>query len=168
MSTMPADLKVEKVVINASPLITLAKANLEMVLPKLFRKIVVPQEVCREVGSYRDVAWQNLLRADWFKGRKVSRSANVQLWNLGQGESEVLSWAVSNAGYTAIVDDLAARKCAKANNVPLLGTIGVLVLAHRTKLIPSLEQAFEKIQKAGLYLSADLITEVLEKESSSH
>jgi hypothetical protein len=46
-----------------------------------------------------------------------SLSTIIANWDLGSGESHVLSWALSYSDYEAVVDDLAARKCAKALSI---------------------------------------------------
>ncbi|HCA96836.1 MAG TPA: DUF3368 domain-containing protein, partial [Cyanobacteria bacterium UBA9226] len=35
----------------------------------------------------------------------------VAAWDLGKGESAVLSFALKNSGFVAIIDDRAARRC---------------------------------------------------------
>ncbi|MEJ7712923.1 MAG: hypothetical protein WKF84_24545 [Pyrinomonadaceae bacterium] len=47
--------------------------------------------------------------------------AQIQAWGLGQDESSVLAWAHAHPGTEAIVDDLAARRCAAAFNIPVRG-----------------------------------------------
>ncbi len=37
-------------------------------------------------------------------------------WDLGAGESAVLTWARRNPGFTAILDDRAARRCAESGS----------------------------------------------------
>ena len=48
-------------------------------------------------------------------------------WDLGEGESEVLTIALQKGNATVVLDDLLARKCAKLLKVPLIGSIGLLV-----------------------------------------
>ncbi len=58
-------------------------------------------------------------------------------WDLGLGESHVLSWVIHHPGYEAIIDDLAARKAAKILQVPVRGTLAVIVLAKQMGYISS-------------------------------
>ena len=73
---------------------------------------------------------------------------------LEPGESEVLSFAWENSGYRAIVDDAAARRVARTLNIPMMGTLGILILAQKKGLIPSISAP---IQAFGLWLSDDLV-----------
>jgi predicted nucleic acid-binding protein len=100
-------------------------------LPQLFSDIVVPEAVWQEVAEsgHNDVAADGLRKAGWAKKSVVTLSPRVAVWNLGPGESAVLSVALAQPDYRALVDDRAARRCAKTLAVRTLGTGGVLVLA---------------------------------------
>ncbi len=136
---------------------------MEHVLPRLFRKIVVPHAVLGEISVYKDSAWQKLTNERWIRRESVPIDERILMWNLGKGESEVLSYALKRPDVIAAVDDLAARKCCAALQIGHVGTAGILVLANRFNLIPSLASAFEKIQKAGLYIHDDLIAQLIEE-----
>ncbi len=55
------------IVLNASPLIVLFKSELEFILPGLFKKIVVPEAVWKEISAYDDKAFKGLLKAMWVR-----------------------------------------------------------------------------------------------------
>ena len=78
-------------------------------------------------------------------------------WGIDLGESEVLTFALENSGYRAVIDDAAARKVAKSLNIPFMGTLGILVLAKKQGLITSIDEPIQYLKKAGLWLSNDLI-----------
>ena len=156
----------DSVALNTSPLLTLFKSGLEGVLPALFKTVVVPDAVWKEVSVHQDLSWKRLTEIRWADRQTVEIDQRVLVWNLGKGESEVLSWGLNHTGFVAGIDDLAARKCASALGVRLIGTAGILVLSSRSALIPSLERAFAAVQKAGLYLKEDLVRRLVEDESS--
>lgn len=153
-------MKSDRVVVNASPLIVLFKADLAHLLPRVFTEVLVPGAVWDEViaGGATDMAAQGLATIDWAKRVEVATVDPVILaWNLGQGESEVLSVALNQSGYRAVIDDAAARRCARTIQVPMLGTGGVLVLAKRRALIPSVGSSLQELRDAGLWLSDDIV-----------
>lgn len=45
---------------------------------------------------------------------RAPRPANILSWDLGAGETQVISHAVTNASDRVVIDDLEARRCAKA------------------------------------------------------
>lgn len=158
---------IEKVVINASPFILLSKSGLIELLPQLFSEIVMPERVSLEIIEGDDIATQTLYdyEASWLEDCFPIVSEEVLVWNLGDGETDVLSWAFQHMeDFTALIDDRAARNCAKALGIPMLGTGGILVLAKRRGLIESVGEALQKLQDAGLYISDDIV-ELLKKQA---
>ena len=107
-------MRIERVVINASPLITLFRAGLHPLLPQLFPDLVVPEAVWAEVVSrtYDDPATRGLPGSAWARKRPTPVSPDVVAWNLGAGEIAVLSFVQEHREYTALVDDRTARRCA--------------------------------------------------------
>jgi predicted nucleic acid-binding protein len=129
----------ERWVINASPLIVLAKAGQDSLLFKLADEIVIPHAVADEIvaGLPTDPA-RHLVEA----GRipiVATPATPIELaaWDLGAGETEVLSFAWANPGWSAIVDDGVARKCAAGFSIPRKGTLAIVLLAKRRSLIAS-------------------------------
>jgi predicted nucleic acid-binding protein len=81
----------------------------------------------------------------------------------GIGESEVLSFALGRPGFRAMVDDKAARRCAKTLGIRTLGTGGMLVLAKRRGLIESVSDALATLRTVGLWMSDELVDLFLEE-----
>lgn len=152
-------MRIEKVVLNSSPLIVLFKSEQADILPQLFKTIIVPEQVYREVieGTKEDAAKISLPHTPWISRKKVEITLPVAAWNLGSGESAVFSFAMKKSGYRAVVDDLAARRCAKAFGIKTLGTGGLLVLAKRRGIISSVKKRVQRLRDAGLYLSESIV-----------
>jgi predicted nucleic acid-binding protein len=153
----------EGVVINASPLITLFRANLQILLPMLFSELLVPEDVWNEVVNpgYRDTVARALPESNWARKVAVTIDPKVRLWNLGLGETAVLSLAMSTSGMIAIVDDKAARRCARVMRIRTIGTAGVILLAKRKGYIESVEVALGQLREAGLWLSERLVSRLV-------
>ncbi|MEC4895426.1 MAG: hypothetical protein SAL07_19035 [Oscillatoria sp. PMC 1051.18] len=108
---------IKKVIVNSSPLIVLFKSQQTDLLPQLFEEILIPQGVWDEItnSSKDDFASQQLPNVDWVRKVEVSSvEPEIAGWDLGKGESEVLSLALKAVNYGAIIDDRAARRCAKS------------------------------------------------------
>ncbi len=159
-------MRIEKVVINSSPLIVLFRSGQADLLPQLFRDIVVPESVYQEVlaGREDDAAKMALPQTSWINQKKVEIALPVAAWNLGNGESAVFSFAMKASGYRAVVDDLAARRCAQTFGIRTLGTGGLLVLAKRRGLIDSVKDRVQRLRDAGLWLS-DTVVQLLITEA---
>ncbi|MDA0242017.1 MAG: DUF3368 domain-containing protein [Chloroflexi bacterium] len=145
---------VGKIVLNASPLILLCNGELDFVLPELFNEIVVPEAVWHEImnGSHLDRATQKLPQLPWLQRQRVTPLVEVMHWDLGVGETDVLSFAARNRNYTAVLDDMLAKKCAKSLGLPTIGTGTILILAKEQGLIESVGQSLYTLQKVGLWI----------------
>jgi len=149
-----------RVVVNASPLIILFKSGLAELLPRLCAEVLVPGAAWDEVlaGGTDDLAAQSLPVVSWVRRVEVTvTNPIIRDWNLGAGETEVLNLAHVLPGYRAMVDDAAARACARTLGIPVIGTGGLLVIAKRRGLITSVADALQTVRDAGLWLSDDLV-----------
>lgn len=151
-------------VVNASPLILLARIERLDLLTLLVEKIIVPEGVLKEVeaGSKRDeaaTAVKALARAKIVPDREVPN--RIQLWDLGPGESQVLSHAIARDGSEAILDDRAARRCARVLGIPYTGTMGIVIRCRRRGLIPAARPLLKALQEQGIHLTQALIEDAL-------
>ena len=151
-------------VVDASPIILLAKTGHLDLLPASADELLIPKAVAEEIrqGPSDDPAraWLDT------EGEKAVESTGpvpetVAAWDLGRGESRVLSVGVRRPGWTAVVDDGAARRCGKGLDVPVLGTLGVLVVAKREGVFESVRPATRALRQAGLHVSDAVVEQVL-------
>lgn len=151
-------MSINRAIINSSPLIVLLKSQQAQLIPQLFTEILVPSGVFEEVTTKDDVASMQLPSISWIQIVEVNTIAPlVAAWDLGKGESQVLSLALKNSDCAAIVDDRAARRCGQALGVRTIGTGGLLILAKRRGLIPSISPGIQALRDAGLWLSDTLV-----------
>ena len=156
---------IERVVINASPLIVLFKSDQAMFLPQLFQEICLPRDVYGEILAGKDdLASQQVPQTPWLKPVEIPIHPTIAAWDLGAGESSVLSFAFAYPEYRAIVDDAAARRCARSLGIKTLGTGGVLVLAKRRGLIDSVGDRLQQLRDSGLWLS-DSVIDLLKQQA---
>lgn len=85
----------------------------------------------------------------------------VAIWNLGLGESSVFNLALAKTHCGVVLDDLQARKCAKVLNLPLIGSLGLIVKAKKEGLVTHIQPCFDKLISAGLYVDKNLIQHIL-------
>ncbi len=150
--------------VNTSPLIFLTQANLLDLLQILSPFIIVPQAVATEIQAYgnTDVTAQMLAQTDWLVVTQTPTIPTViQSWDLGAGESEVLTWGYHHPNTEVIIDDLAARRCAQALGIPVRGTLGLVLTAKQRGVISEARPVLEQLRLSGMYLSERLINQVL-------
>lgn len=68
-----------------------------------------------------------------------------------------MAWALAHPGFTAVLDDRAARRCAVQLGLRVLGSLRVIVKAKERGLIPLARPALEKLRGSGAYVSDQLI-----------
>ena len=150
-------------VFDASPLIALGKAGLLGLPERLGVEGVIPEAVAAEVaaGDEADPARVWLEAGPPFPVVPVAVSPVVAAWDLGAGESAVISYALAGSGVEAVLDDGPARTCAQALGVGVRGTLGLLVLAKREGAIPAVRPPIDLLLGAGYHLGAALVAAVL-------
>ncbi|HLE83856.1 MAG TPA: DUF3368 domain-containing protein [Thermoanaerobaculia bacterium] len=151
-------------VVNASPLILLARIKRLDLLSALADEIVVPVQVMNELdagASHDDAArsLRELAAAKVVDDTEVPQ--RIQAWDLGPGESQVLAHAFARAGAEAILDDRAARRCARVLRIPYTGTLGIVLTCRRANIIPTARPVIEALVAQGLRLAPELVAESL-------
>lgn len=150
----------ERWAVNASPLIALGRIGRLDLLTSLAAEVVVPEAVAAEVQRSDDDAGASLVGTS-FRVASVDPDPLVVSWGLGAGETAVLSLAKGRGSFVAVLDDLAARRCASALRIPTRGTLGIVLLAKLRGIIPSVRSTIGSLQSAGLYLSPALVADAL-------
>jgi predicted nucleic acid-binding protein len=127
-------------------------------------EVLVPEPVLRELEAHgpddptvraiRDKDWINLVT-----GPKIAPA--IAAWDLGAGESAVLSLAQTEPGAWAVIDDGEARRCARSLSIPVIGTLGLVLLAKRVGRIPLARPVVERLRASGMYLSDVVINQAL-------
>lgn len=130
------------------------------------QEVVVPQTVAGEILAVDDerdaaVAWIRTERAQRALRDVGAPASFVLAWDLGTGESAVLTTVAGSPGSVAVLDDLAARRCALALGIDVTGTLGLLLMAKRAGAIVSLRRALDAVTEAGLFVSPKHVSAIL-------
>ncbi len=62
-----------------------------------------------------------------------------------------------------MLDDGVARRCARAFEVPLIGTLAIVVRAKKAGLVNSVAGLVTELRNAGFYIGDVLLSAVLER-----
>ena len=152
-------------VVNASPLILLGRIGRIEFLPRLAEKLIIPSGVVQELerGPVSDPARVWLAKhGDALEHAVTTVPSAVAAWDLGLGESHVLSLCYGQENREAILDDGPARRCAAALGVPVRGTLSLIVLAKRDGLVPASRPLFEELLAKGLRAAPNVIERAIE------
>ena len=151
-------------VFNASPLILLGKIDQLHLIETLSPGFQIPTAVVDEIGAptIDDPAMKWVAKPS-IADHVVTAPAPSPLleqWNLGRGETAVLSLALRDAN-PVVLDDLAARKFATAYQLPLIGTLGLLLRAKNAGLITRVAPCVRALNEMGANLSSAVIARAL-------
>jgi predicted nucleic acid-binding protein len=154
----------QKWILNASPLILLHKIDFLQKMSPLSPTWLIPEMVIQEVEEKDSIdnyisPLSSNAHVEVLKTLPIEPS--IASWDLGPGESEVLTHALDMKNAGVILDDLLARKCAMVHNLLLKGTIGVVVWAKSEGIIDRLKPYFNGLLAAGIRIEHDLINDLL-------
>lgn len=153
-------------IINASPLIFLGRAGHLDLLQGLSEGCFVPEPVRAEIlrRGEGDPTVRAMAARPWLiSAVPPPIPETVAAWGLGPGESSVLALALAelSANTVAVIDDLAARRCATTLGIPLRGTLGIILVAKKRGLIPLARPVLERLIIHGMYLSRPALDQAL-------
>jgi predicted nucleic acid-binding protein len=152
---------VSVVVADAGPLIALGRVDRIDLLAVVFQQTQVPQAVLAEclVQSQRPDARR--IEAALSNGWLLPCEAiAIDAPGLGLGERAAIGRAQA-IGAALLADDQAARACAVRLGLVTVGTLGVLVKAHRLGLVPELRALIEQLRGSGYWLGDATIEQAL-------
>lgn len=152
-------------VVDASPLIFLAKLDRLDLLRHSTDTTCIPNAVWEEVRAKHDTAYLRIEQAlqNWIKVRTVANIEAVELLlaDLDWGEAESIVLAKTLKADRVILDDLDARRFARRAGLEPVGTLGLLLAARLRGEIPSVRLEIDRLQDMGFRASAALIRAVL-------
>lgn len=150
-------------VADSSALIALSACNSLMLLEQLFDTVIVPQTVYDEVIQPDKKESQALKSYLQGKVRKVDMSHYIYLDGFADaGETQAMILYKQISADKLLIDDKRGRKVAQLNNINIIGSMGILLVAKQRNLITNISSKLEQIQRADIYLQSSLIASVLE------
>lgn len=138
-----------------SSLLTIGQDDL---LVKLFNRVMIPPAVWAELLAFHPEV------PDWLEVVTISQPQRVAEYqrHVHSGEAEAIALALEVRPDWLLVDDSDGRRLAKHEGAPVIGLMGVLLLAKQQGLLPNVKPMIDALEfKAGFYLSAAVRNEVL-------
>lgn len=154
------------VVSDTSPLHYLILCNAETILPRLFRQVVIPPTVFRELQQPNTPPpvrqWASTLPA-WYAVQSP-KTLNLAL-DVDAGELEAICLAQEIHADAVLMDDRAGRNAAIHCGLAVVGTIGLLEQAAVRGLI-ELAPTLARLQQTNARLDPELIRAALARDQA--
>lgn len=159
------------VVVDAGPLMVLAKLNLLHLLKQLYDRVYFAEAVYHEVVTegmrqgYPDAStlFQFLRQEAWQASPVASVPSSILAASLDRGERESIALAVLHSALL-LIDEEAGRNTARSFGLSVRGSLGVLIEAYHNKLIGSDQLRFyfaEIERRTDIWISATLCRSLL-------
>jgi predicted nucleic acid-binding protein len=154
-------MKLERAVVNAGPLVALSLIGRLDLLGALFHDLWIPRQVFDEVAvagvgrpgssEVADVRWASCIC-------DAPEPDPLLVAELDRGEAAVIALARSLAPCLAIIDEKRGRRIARhIYGLPVKGTAGLLVEAHRRGLVDDVRSALADLKGAGYFVSDTVV-----------
>ena len=154
------------VVSDTSPLHYLTLCGAETMLPRLFRQVVIPPTVFRELQQPNTPPqvqqWARSLPA--WAAVQAPKTLDLSL-DLDAGELEAICLAREIKAAAVLMDDRAGRSAAVHCGLAVIGTIGLLEQAAARGML-ALPDAMERLRKTNARLDPELIRAALERDKA--
>jgi uncharacterized protein len=144
-----------------SNLLTVGRADL---LVSLFQRVLIPPAVWAELLAFHSDL------PDWLEVVTVTDSSRVLAFQtqVHPGEAEAIALALEVKPDWLLIDDADGRKLAKSEGAPVVGLMGVLLMAKRDGFLTEVKALMTSLaSQAGFYLSATVRDEVLRLANES-
>ena len=156
-------LSVPEVICDVSPIQYLHQAGLLDLLRLRYGNITIPTAVAAErEGTLRGVDLPAVETLEWMRIRQpVGQLLLPIVADLGAGEREVLALGTEKPESLVMLDDGLVRRYARMLNLKLTGTLGVLLKAKETGLLPSVALVLERLEALRFRMDAETRQAVL-------
>lgn len=141
------------VVSDTSPLTALLTVGQSEILARLFGEVVIPQAVETELRRSHSTL------PNWLRVRLLSDGAKADRYaqTVDRGEAEAIALAEELHADHLLIDERKGRRLAQHQGVPVVGLLGVVLMAKRAGLIASARILLNRLdQEAGVYWTDDL------------
>ena len=155
------------IIVNSTPLISLALVGQLNLFPKIFGDIYLPRAVYDEVivNGKGKAGHTQLLAIDWFQ---IVSPVNIPLkqsimLQLDEGEAEVITIAKDKNISLVCIDEFSGRQYASLLGLDVIGTLGILLIAKKRGYITAIKPLCDRLQRSNRFISHTLYDEVLKK-----
>jgi len=148
---------------NTSPIIKFVGVGLLDLLPRLYHTIWIADTVQVEYATKAAATDPDLTTLPWLMVQPVTIDPTLAaIPRLGSGEAATITLAQTSQARLVILDDRRARRIAGERGLAVVGTLGILLAAKQTRLIPAVRPVIDTMISQGRHISDTLRAQVLQ------
>lgn len=154
-----------KVILDSSCIIILSQIKKMNILKTLFSEVFVPEAVFTEFMIKASGTEDERRFVEIIKTVKVKDSFAVMTLqtDLGKGESECIVLAKEMNADFVVLDDKGARKMAEFLGLDVIGTLGILVMAHKKGEIKNMKSVIDEMREKNFWIDNKLYKKILKE-----
>ena len=145
------------VVSDTTPLSELCKVDKLDLLQTVFGKVIIPQQVYEELTTGNHPAVLAVKSALWLEVRSINNNQIVEQLqletDLDVGECSAIILAEELNADQLLIDEKAGRKVAISRGLPIIGLVGVIILAKEQGLIDNVKDILDDLISKGTRIS---------------
>lgn len=153
------------VVADTSPLNYLVLIHQINLLQDLYGRVLIPESVLKELSASETPQlvrnWTTNL-PEWIEVSPATPIDDAGLTRLHAGERDAISLALTVNADAVLLDERHGRKEAENRGLKLIGTLGVLVAAHKRGLI-DLRATIDALRQTSFHASPKLLASIVER-----
>lgn len=152
-----------KVVSNTTPILALIKVDKLFLLKDLFGNIYIPKAVYNEIEEGKTKPYYHDLKLEsWIKILDIENRQPLNfLFDLDKGEAEAITLAKEIKADLLLLDEKEGRRYANLLDLPIAGTIGLLIKAKDKGLLGSVKEILLELVEKGIWIKPSLYDKVL-------
>ena len=153
------------IISDTSPITNLIRIGQLDILKKLFKEVVIPQQVYEELLNYENQK-SAIEQRTWIVMMKVKDREQVKELEikLDAGEAEAIVLAHELKADMLIIDERKGRIIAEEYGLKIIGLLGVLLKAKREGYLKELKPIMDRlIDEIGFRVSTDLYDRILKE-----
>jgi predicted nucleic acid-binding protein len=152
-----------KVISNTTPILSLLKIGKLDLLQKLYGEITIPEAVYSEIEVGKEKSYYvDLKSIAWINIEKIDTSeTKLYLFDLDDGEAEVVILAREQNADLVILDEIIGRNYAKQLNLKLTGTLGILLKAKKKGFIDKILPLLNELTQKGSWINPKLMMQIV-------
>lgn len=154
------------VVSDTSALSNLALIDHLWLLEAIYQAVIIPEVVANELAAACNSSISTILQLGWIQTQPLTNSQLAdqlqQERGLDAGEANAIALALELQADDLLIDERLGRQEALRLGLPIIGILGILLIAKQRNLIPHVQPVMDAlINQAGFRVNPQLYQRVL-------